>query len=211
MGFDLEEALRRYPLPAGQPDETVNRGQCATALGVSEPMITRYLDQGLPVLERGGNGQAYEFRLSEVFAWKMWRDAESQAVRQRADNAAQQMALLFLNDQDGPAQNAMSPKEIREWSEAEMIRNRAAEQRGELVRRNRVEALFEEVLAEFRQQIVTLVDFAEMEFALTAPQVDKLQRRCDSTLEQARIQLGHVCPIGGTQGADAVVTIGAGA
>lgn len=196
MSFDLEEALRRFPLPEGVADAEVNRGQCATALGVSENIVTKYLDQGMPVLERGSNGQAYRFQLSECFAWKMWRDEEQRRRRDEGDRAAQQLALLFRNedDDDPDAAGTMSPEEIAKQSEAIYRYDKAREQRNNLVRRERVEALFEEVLTEVRTQITTLVDYCEMEFGLSSDQVDKLQRRTDGALTQARHALSRHCP-----------------
>jgi phage terminase Nu1 subunit (DNA packaging protein) len=187
MAFQLEEALRRFPLPEGQADTTVNRRLCAAALDVSEPMITRYLEQGLPVLSRGSNGQAYEFQLSEVYAWKMWRDAESRKQDAEAELAAMQMRLLFRNDDpDDAGTGALTAQQIAQEADADYKRNRAAELRGELTRTARVREVFEEVLVEFRNQVTTLVDFAEMEFSLQPDQVEKLQRRCDAALVSAR-------------------------
>ncbi|WP_370045494.1 MULTISPECIES: terminase small subunit [Salipiger] len=195
MTFQLEEALRRFPLPKGQTDMTVNRRQCATALDVSEPMITRYLDQGLPVLSRGSNGQAYEFQLSEVYAWKMWRDAEVRRQDEAAEQAAMQMRLLFRNDgEDDDGAGALTAQEIAQEADADYKRNKAAELRGELTRTARVREVFEEVLVEFRNQVTTLVDFAEMEFSLKPDQVEKMQRRCDAALVAARHNLDRSYP-----------------
>ena len=195
MTFQLEEALRRFPLPEGQTDMTVNRRQCATALDVSEPMITRYLDQGLPVLSRGSNGQAYEFQLSEVYAWKMWRDAEVRRQDEAAELAAMQMRLLFRNDgEDDDGAGALTAQEIAQEADADYKRNKAAELRGELTRTARVREVFEEVLVEFRNQVTTLVDFAEMEFSLKPDQVEKMQRRCDAALVAARHNLDRSYP-----------------
>jgi len=195
MAFQLEEALRRFPLPEGQTDMTVNRRQCATALDVSEPMITRYLEQGLPVLSRGSNGQAYEFRLSEVYAWKMHRDAEARKQDEAAERAAMQMRLLFRNeDEDAEAAGVLTATEIAQEADADYKRNKAAELRGELTRVGRVREVFEDVLVEFRNQVTTLVDFAEMEFSLKPDQVEKMQRRCDAALVAARQNLDRSYP-----------------
>jgi phage terminase Nu1 subunit (DNA packaging protein) len=196
QSFDLEEALKLYPLPDGIEDEVINRGQLATALDVSEPMISKYLEQGLPVLSRGSNGQSYEFRPSECYAWKMARDAELRGKKMRADRAAAQLSLLFRNEADpeDPTRPIMTAAERSSEAKADYDYNRASELRGELVRANKVRELFETILSEFRTQIVSLVDFAEMEFGLTAEQVRKLEVRCDATLIQARHEFSAVAP-----------------
>lgn len=197
MAFHLEEALRQFPLPEGQTDMTVNRRQCATALDVSEPMITRYLEQGLPVVNRGSNGQAYEFQLSEVYAWKMARDAEARALDAAAEQAANQMRLLFRNDEEEATGPVLTAQQIAQEADADYKRNRAAELRGDLTRVNRVREVFEDVLIEFRTQVTTLVDFAEIEFSLEPDQVDRMQRRCDAALTSARQNFERAFP-GGT-------------
>lgn len=196
MEFDLEDALRRFPLPEDQPDAVVNRGQCALALGVSENIITKYLDQGMPVLTKGSNGQAYEFQLSECFAWKMARDDDARARRLAGDRAAAQMALLFRGEDEDEETGGrvLTAAEIIQESEADYKRNKAAELRRELVRAARVRDMFEDVLTHVRTSVVALVDFAEIEFGLNPDQVAKMQARCDGTLIQMRQSFGEACP-----------------
>jgi len=196
VAFDLEDALRDYPLPDGVADVVLNRGQCATALGVSENIITKYLDQGMPVLSKGSNGQAYEFQLSECFAWKMHRDEQHKEKRAAGDRVAAQMSLLFRGEDDedlndGPV---LTAEQIIKESQADYSRNKAAEARRELVRAARVRESFEDMLIVVRTQIVSLVDFAEMEFDLTPEQVRKMQVRCDGTLVQMRQEFSQACP-----------------
>lgn len=194
MEFDLEAAMLQFPLPEGIEDRVVNRGQVANGLGVSENMITRYLDQGMPVKERGSNGQPYEFQLSECFAWKRWRDDQVRKEREAGDRAAAQLALMFRGedeaDETEPFQTA---DQIKKESEADYLRNRAAEKRRELVKAAAVVKLFEDAMIEFRTRITTLVDFAEVEFGLDRDQVMKLESRCDAALITARQNLTEVC------------------
>lgn len=196
MTFDLEDALRRYPLPEDIADVVVNRGQCATALGVSENIVTKYLDQGMPVLSRGSNGQAYEFQMSECFAWKMARDEANKARRDAGDRVAAQMSLMFRGaDEDGADEGpVLTAEQIIKESQADYARNKAAEARRELVRAARVREAFEDMLIVVRTQVVSLVDFAEMEFGLTPEQVRKMQVRCDGTLVQMRQEFSQACP-----------------
>ena len=53
-----------FPLPDGVDDGVLNRGQLAEALRVSEPSITSWIRDGMPVLSQGGNGQAITFWLN---------------------------------------------------------------------------------------------------------------------------------------------------
>ncbi|UWQ77617.1 terminase small subunit [Leisingera sp. S132] len=178
--------LSLYPLPEGIEDETFNREQLARAMAVSVVTITKWIDAGMPVLSMGGNGTSYEFLFSHCYAWRKWREAgEAQERKAKLDSAAQK-AMLFINDAEEDDRPALSPKEVREWSEAELIRNKAAEQRGELVRRAQVESVLDHVLISFRNAMMNLPDWLEQEFGLSPLQVDKAQSFCDGILEDTR-------------------------
>lgn len=181
--------LDAYPLPDGIADDVFNRELLARAMSVSTVTISKWIDLGMPVAQRGGNGQAYEFRLSECYAWRMWREGREADQRRAKESNANQMAMMFLNETEEPERAALSPKEVREWSEAELIRNKAAEQRGELVRAQQVQEVFDHILASFRNAVMNLPDWLEQEFSLSPHQVDKAQRFCDGILSETRRQV----------------------
>lgn len=201
--------VSRHPLPDGVEDDgtPLNRAQLARAFGVSENTVTKWLGQGMPALSTGANGVAYEFSLSHCWAWRQDRDDRSRAAKARGDELAAQAALAFrnLDDDQAEAEAGMTPGELRQWSEAEYHRNRVAEQRGDLVRVDRMRALIEDVFVTFGAEMDTLPDFAEMEFGLSVEQVTKLQARCDQMrLEVRRLitaGLGQssVVPLSGRQ------------
>lgn len=188
--------LARYPLPDDVPDVLLNRGQIAEAMGVTEPTITAWVKDGMPVATKGGNGQAYEFQTSHCWAWRMHKTAEERAAQDTANQAAAQMRMAFANldpDQAG-AEAGLTPKQIAEMADADYRRSRAAEMRGELVRVDRVRALQEQQMIDFRQALMTLPDFAEQEFGLTPAQAKKLQDRCESALEELSLTLRRLLP-----------------
>lgn len=191
---DLAALRRQYPLPNGVTDTVMNRSQMSVAMGVSENTITKYIAKGMPVLTEGGNGKEYEFQISDCYAWKLWIDDEQRQQKAAADKTAMQLALEFRNSDDGNggAPAGLTAKQIQEEAEADYKYQRAAEQRGELVRVSRVRELFEDTLVQFRTTITTVVDFAEMEFGLSPEQVEKLDVRCNQALIQARHKLEDV-------------------
>ncbi|MEJ6397033.1 terminase small subunit [Yoonia sp. 208BN28-4] len=182
--------IAAYPLPDGVEDVVLNRGQLATAMNVSEQTITNWMRAGLPLLSQGSNGQSYEFQLAHCYAWRMRRDADERARRAKGDAQAQQLALTFLNpsdiDDDEPF---LTAKQIKEWAEAEYQRNRAAEQRGDLVRVDSVKRVMEQLVVDFCSAINVLPDFAEQEFGLSAAQAQVMQRRCDGVIEEAAMTI----------------------
>lgn len=177
-----------FPLPEGVDDGLLNRVQLARAFSVSENTVSKWIAAGMPVESEGANGVAYEFRLSDCWAWKSGRDAAHRAARDRSDQIAAQAALAFrnLDGDQAEAEGALSAKELRELAEADYHRNRAAELRGELVRSDRVREAFEDIFVATRTSLTTVPDFAEAEFGLSNADVEKLQRRCDAVLVEIR-------------------------
>lgn len=185
---ELEDILRRFPLPEGVEDMEVNRKTLAKALNVSENTISKYQDAGMPVLEAGTNGKDYKFQLSECYAWRMARDADDQARRALETANADQLALAFRNpDEDASEETVgLTARQIADESDAEIKRLRAAEARRDLVNANRMRVLLEDLLVQCRDSIMTMVDFCELEFSLSPDQVAKLQARCVDQLRGMR-------------------------
>lgn len=181
--------LSAYPMPEGSEDEVLNRDQLARAMGTSVVTISKWVDEGMPVAQRGGNGQAYQFVYSHCRAWRLWRDGKDQQERREKDDRARQFSMEWLGDDEGRADQMLTPKQVKEWSEAELIRNRAAEQRGELVRSAQMQDVLDRVLVSFRTAVMNLPDWLEQEFSLSPHQVDKAQRFCDGILSEARRQI----------------------
>ena len=177
-----------YPLPAGVPNDVVNMRELARGLGVTTVTISDYIDRGMPVRKVGGNGVDYEFDLAHCFAWKKWRDDERNRAKQERDASLNQLALEFLGEGDSGAEvtEALSPKAMREHAEALILRNKAAEQKRELLRRHDMLVLIEDVFVNFRTALTGLPDWMEQEFNLSPSQVEKAQRFCDGVLEDTR-------------------------
>ncbi len=180
----------KYPLPEGVTDAVVNMTQLAHAFNVSTNTVSKWVARGLPVLTKGENGQAYEFQLSECWAWYQGRQEEARRKKEEGDRAAQQMAMAFLNDDAATEDDGwLSPREIRELTEAHIKRNQLDEQRGRLVRAERVSRLLEDIVIIFGSGLDTLPDWAEREFGLTNDQVDRMQKRVDQIRIDMRLRI----------------------
>ena len=200
-----------YPLPGGLVDDgtLLNRVQLARAFSVSENTITKWVSQGMPVMSEGQNGVSYEFRLSHCWAWRAARDEKARAAKAQGDQMAAQAALAFrnLDDDQAEAEAELTADDLKKWSEAEYHRNRVAEQRGDLVRADRVRAALEDIFVAVGAEMDTLPDFAEMQFGLSAAQVAQVQERCDQLRLEMRRKIeallargGSVIALGAVQG-----------
>lgn len=197
--------LSLWPLPKGVEDGVLNRAQLARAFQVSENTITKWISQGMPALSQGQNGVAYEFQLAHCYAWKMARDEKARAERLRGDHLAQQAALAFRNlDDDQEAEEAgLTADEMRKWAEAEYHRNRVAEQRGDLVRSDRVRTVMEDAIMVVAASLEALPDWLELEMSLTPVQVQAVQTHIDHIRVEMRAELEKV-----TRGTGQVVAFG---
>lgn len=189
----------RWPLPEGLTDGVLNRAQLAVAFSTSENTISKWIGQGMPVQSSGQNGTSYELRLSHCYAWRMDREEAARSEKAQRDSLAQQAAFAFRNLDDDAAEedHLLSAREYREWSEAELKKLQADEARGRLVRAERVQRVFEDILVKVRSNVNTMPDFAEREFGLTAQQVAKFQTRCDDLLSDLRDQIGREVLVSG--------------
>jgi len=50
---------------------TANRRELAVLLGVSMPTIDSWVTRGLPVVQRGSRGVAWQFDVADCFAWRL--------------------------------------------------------------------------------------------------------------------------------------------
>ncbi len=184
--------LAAYPLPEGVDDEVFNIELMAQAMNTSTNTISKWISSGMPVVQQGGNGRSYELSFHQCYAWRNWKDAgEAAEVRQKQKNAAQK-AMLFRGEDEfdqGSVTAGLSAKEVREWSLAELDRNRAAMARGELVRTADVQRMLEGLLISARNALVNAPDYLEQEFGLNARQVDKAEDYFDGIIDEMRRQI----------------------
>lgn len=178
-----------FPLPEGVVDAVVNRGQLARAFDVSEPTIDRWIGDGMPVHEQGGNGKPYKFLLSECWAWKCARDRDEVVATEASDRAVSQMRLALVGGTVGDSDRELSPKQRVELYEAELKWSEAARARGDLTSVAAVEELLEEVFATVRDSVVALPDRLQRECNLNSRQVEKAVQACDDALDDAAAKI----------------------
>lgn len=181
--------LSLYPLPEGIEDDVFNVDLMAKAMGVSTVTLGKWIDQGMPVQKQGGNGQSYELKFSQCFAWRKWKENQDRSAKRSMERRAEQKAMLFLGDDSAAPASTLSAKEIREWSEAELLRNKLAEQKGQLVRVAPVQDLLDGLMVTLCNGLANAPDYLEQEFSLSPPQVVKAQVYFDNLLAEINKQI----------------------
>lgn len=180
----------RYPLPRGVEDAVVNRAQLADALAVSEPTIDRYRKDGMPVLVEGTNGQAYQFQLSDCWAWLQARTDEKKVLDERAAHSVRQLRLEVIGGTVGDSEMALTPKERQALYDVEFSYNRLARERGDLVPLAEVTELLDHVLSTIRSTLTGRPDRLSRDAALTGRQAEQAVVVTDDVLAEMHRTLG---------------------
>ncbi|MBT0779561.1 terminase small subunit [Paracoccus sp. pheM1] len=173
---DLAEKLRRFPLPEGVLDADMNQEEIAQALSTTVNTVSKWIRDGMPVAQVGGNGRAYVLRLSHCWAWRHAREAEAETRSRHNENQINLLRAEFLGvDVNNPAAQ-LSAKERRELAEADMRWSEAQRRRGQLVPLTDVIELLESVGKIVRDGIESMPDRLERELDLAPPEVAAVGR-----------------------------------
>jgi phage terminase Nu1 subunit (DNA packaging protein) len=173
-----------YPLPEGVEDAVLNRAQLASAFKTSENTVDRWRQAGMPVLSEGTNGRAFEFQLSECFAWKCRRDADQRAAQERADQSVLQMQLAILGGSTGDSEMGLTNRERREIYEVEQAYLKLARERSELIPRKEVLDLLDHLLSSVRKAVIGLPDRLSRDAGLTGRQTEQAVATADDLLRE---------------------------
>jgi phage terminase Nu1 subunit (DNA packaging protein) len=181
---EIAELVARHPLPEGVTDAVLNREELAEALAVSLNTVTSWLNDGMPAIETGRNGKAYELRLSHCFAWVEARRAQEDAARRLARNSIEQMRLALVGGKSGDSIEALDPKTRRDIMAAQREHEQMQAARNELLRRADVRDMLDAVFAQIRDTLDIAPDRIERaEPTLPPKAVELLVGICDDLID----------------------------
>lgn len=181
---EVEELVAQYPLLAGVPDATVNRSELAEFFGVSMLTISNWITAGMPVKSKGGQGQAYELQLSECWAWKCARDRTEQMRSEQARAAIEAQRLALVGGGVGDTIEALDPKTRREIIAAQIEDERFRAARKQLLQRDAVHDLLDELFRLMRDTMEAAPDRVERETGADAVVISALVDVCDGVVEE---------------------------
>lgn len=128
----------------------VSFGEFASAIGKSEPWLRKFLNDhpDFPVVSRGKNGVSYEIDMEAGAAYlNDLKATEQDAARKRQEEIQQQALDLFGGDRaTGDERSGLTPQERKFLLEEELISMRIGKERGELIRKESIEAAISAVL-----------------------------------------------------------------
>lgn len=145
-----------------------NRKEAAKVFRISEPTLDRWIDDGCPVVEKGGHGRSYMIDLDQVEAWRekvLEEAAVAQAEREKKLSEFQNQLDLDLGQND---EDQGRLKLTKEYYETEAKRMDLEIRRGGLVRAGDVEKVFLDVFGMLSERLQSLPDYLERAAGLDA-------------------------------------------
>lgn len=186
---EIRKLAKRFPLPDGVDDEVLNQDELAEVLGVSLPTISDWIKQGMPVQQVGGKGRSYELRLSHCWAWRQGREEDERLQREDRRAKIASLRLNLVGGGLGDSIEGLAPKERREIYTAQIEGERLAAQRNQLMRRDDVKELLEELFGLIRNTLESAPDKAERQEALPPKAVEALIELCDGLVDGLRVRI----------------------
>jgi phage terminase Nu1 subunit (DNA packaging protein) len=182
MAETIEQLKAKHPLPATVDDAVLNRAQLAAAFGTSENTIDSWRRAGMPVLTEGTNGKAFEFQLSNCWAWKCARDEDRRTQDEAAERTVRQLQMELVGGGAEDSEMRLSHAEREKVYAVERQYIALSRERGELVPKAEVIALFDEVFSKVRSGVVGLPDRLVRDAGLTGKQVEQAVAATDDLL-----------------------------
>lgn len=143
------------------PVTWVSKRELSKHLGCSKPTIDALIDRypEFPIVARGSNGLAWRFDLAAVTAFLQARRAEeARTEAARNEQLAEQLAQLTLPGLGPePEERGYSPREKKTEIEAELLRDKLARDRGELVPAAEVSAALKAAFALLGSRLEVIV------------------------------------------------------
>lgn len=171
-------------------ETTLNRDELAQAMGVSLPTVDRWVRDGCPVMQRGGNGRPYAFDLGQVKAWRDGIVMEEQADERRRRELIAQQELELL----GGVDDGLTAKDRRAVMEAELVTNKVRRERGELVESAEVNLMLERLFRTIANNLQLIPSRLEKRLQLSPSVVAELQSAIDDIQEGVARELMEFGP-----------------
>jgi phage terminase Nu1 subunit (DNA packaging protein) len=170
----------------GGDEPLLNRAQIAQIFNVSENTIDKWRSKGMPVEVEGGNGVAYGFLFSRCKAWFEETQARAAAEKQQADEFVAQQRMEFLGIKKDDQKAGLTPAQMRELAQAELLWMQAAERRRSLVQVDEIVELLDTVFSEVRAGLDGQPDWLEREFSLSGEDVERVVSYNDEVLRSIK-------------------------
>jgi len=183
---EIQALIERYPLPDGIEDCVMTREELAEPLGVSTNTITAWIAKGMPVLQEGGQGKAYELQVSACWAWRQAQKADESLQSEKVKRVQAALRLALTGGAVGDSIEALDPKTRKDILSVQIEQERFQRERNQLMRRDDVRETFDLVYGIIRDRMNAAPDMIERRNALEPKLVQELIDVCDEIVVDVR-------------------------
>jgi hypothetical protein len=120
----------------------------------------------------------------------------------RSDDFVAQQRMAFLGVKSTDRQASLTPVQMRDLAQAELVWMQAAAKRGDLVPVDEMVDLLDGIFSEMRAGLDGFPDWLEREFSLSPDQVERAVAFCDGILSEVsdKIAAAHLSEAGHGRG-----------
>jgi phage terminase Nu1 subunit (DNA packaging protein) len=173
-------------------ERIANRSEMARLLEVSEPTFDRFMDRGMPILQRGSTGKPYQFDVEAVITWyrgEIERDEAAAAAR------AADLTQLSMELNGGAAAEiegvapGLSGKARIEALQGALLQDKLEQQRGKLIPVEDVRADYTALFSRLRQRLLSLPVMLVRSAGLTPSQAATVDADVRALLRELALQI----------------------
>lgn len=187
---DLKRLRAEFPLPKNVPDATMNMTELSQFLEVSMNTLSKYVRAGMPAQQIGGEGREYQFRAADCWAWRQSRESAEQQRSDEADAAIRAMrSELIDSGRGGESIMGLAPRERREIIQVQMVHEQFERSRNQLIQREEVVALLEDVFTVTRDGVESIPDTLVRECGIGPREAEKVADKADFILTEIRAKI----------------------
>ncbi|MBB4277037.1 terminase small subunit [Rhizobium mongolense] len=180
----IETLIGRYPLPESVIDCVMTREELADAFATSLPTITEWMNKGMPVKDRGGQGKPYQLQLSHCWAWRQAWKASEDLRSDQVKKAQAAMRLALVGGSTGDSLEALDPKTRREILAVQIEQERFQRERNELLKREDVAEMLDNLFSMIRDSMESAPDRIERKETLPPKVTSDLVEICDEIVAE---------------------------
>lgn len=185
LELDRDDAADMASAIGAPPRLILNRRDTATFFKVSEPTVDRWIADGCPVAERGGNGVAYQFDVYQVQAWRAERAAEEhEADEEKRRQISEAQINLFGDRHADDVLDPMSPAAQKVMLEAQLRRVQLGRERGTLLVAAELKLPLAGALQSLRDQLRAMPETIGRQHGLADPVVVAIAASVDNALDE---------------------------
>lgn len=166
----------------------VNQTELCEILGKTAKTLNAWIEQGMPVLHRGGHGSPNQYDTEQVIGWMIQRE----------------IGKLSVHD-DGTVYNFEAEKARLTHEQAEKVAMENSVRRGQLVDTEKVAGWWASIITNAKQRLLAIPTKAAP-LVLGLKTLPEVRDQLETTINEVLLELSTTDPVAGGSGDEGVET-----